>query len=646
MVFMNSPHTVAPSLDTSRLAAVIKTAVDGIITITPKGLIETFNPAAERLFGYSAAEVIGKNVNMLMPAPHKADHDSYLHNYLATGRARIRGSGRQVEGLRKDGTVFPMELSVGEIQDETGKCTSCVGIIRDVTDRVQAEFALQEQMAETALSASNLSAIIETVVDAVITISPLGIIDRFNFAAEELFGYSASEVIGKNVSMLMPEEDSVKHDRYVTNYRETGHAKIIGIGRQVEGMRRDGTIFPMELSVGEITNQAGSIIGFVGTVRDVSSRVAAAQDMQRRLSQLSLLTSHLSAVIDTAVDGIITIDPNGIIQSFNPAAQLMFGYTEGDVKGKNVKMLMPNPDKDRHDTYISNYKTTGNAKIIGTGRMVTGLRSDGSTFPMDLSVGEIMATHGRSGFVGIIRDVTERESSKKQLEIKMEELKRSNNDLERFAYVASHDLKTPLRGIQNLADWIEENIRDYMDEETERYMGLLKSRVHRLEGLLSGLLQYSRAGGENKPWEDLNLNSIVSDVGDLLAVKDRGFKLEYNLPELVRLPRAVITQVFHNLISNAMKHHDTGKGTITILYEKKGPDHLITVQDDGPGIPSEMADKVFKMFETLRPRDEVEGSGMGLAIVKKLIDYQGGEIWIDYSAARKGTAFKFTLPIK
>ena len=215
-----------------RMQALFETAVDGAILIDARGIVLMFNPACEKLFGYSADEVIGKNVKMLMPEPYRHEHDHYIVNYLDTRKPKIIGIGREVVGLRKDGTTFPMDLSVGEAKQEGGSIF--VGIIRDITERKSAERALRE-------SAGRMRALIETAVDGAILIDARGVVLMFNPACEKLFGYFADEVIGKNVKMLMPEPYRHEHDGYVANYLESRKPKIIGIGREVVGLRADGS---------------------------------------------------------------------------------------------------------------------------------------------------------------------------------------------------------------------------------------------------------------------------------------------------------------------------------------------------------------------------------------------------------------------
>jgi PAS domain S-box-containing protein len=259
-----------------RLRAIWETAVEGIFTIDERGSIESLNPAASRIFGYSPEEIIGRNVSMLMPSPDRERHDSYIANYLRSGKAKIIGIGREVVGQRKDGSVFPMDLSISEVR--LGDRRMFTGLVRDITERKRAEEALRE-------SEQRMRAILETAVEGIVTINERGIVELLNPAACRIFGYTPEEVVGQNVSILMPAPYRESHDSYIGNYLSTGHAKIIGIGREVVGRRKDGTQFPMELSISEVPLADRRL--FTGFVRDISERrqleqaVAAAAEQER-----------------------------------------------------------------------------------------------------------------------------------------------------------------------------------------------------------------------------------------------------------------------------------------------------------------------------------------------------------------------------
>ncbi|MGJ8682015.1 PAS domain S-box protein [Paraglaciecola sp.] len=268
----------------SSLEGVLNTVVDGIVTINSQGLILSFNPSAVRIFGYLPEEVIGQNVKMLMPEPYHAEHDGYLHNYFSTGEKQIIGKGREVKAKRKDGSVFPMELGVSEMKIDNE--VMFVGTIRDISDRKSAEQALKENQAQ-------LQAIVDNTVDGLITISDTGIVEHYNKACERIFEYSPQEVIGKNVKMLMPDPYHKEHDGYLKNYTQTGTRKIIGLGREVEGKRKSGSTFPLDLSVSEINVHGRRI--YSGIVRDISARKKAEDEIKQanaELEEFSYRTSH------------------------------------------------------------------------------------------------------------------------------------------------------------------------------------------------------------------------------------------------------------------------------------------------------------------------------------------------------------------
>jgi PAS domain S-box-containing protein len=219
-----------------RLRSVLNNVVDGIVTIDQHGTITTFNPAAERISGYSASEVVGHNVKMLMPEPYHEEHDGYLANYLRTGQAKIIGIGREVVGRRKDGSTFPMDLAVSGFR--LGNEQFFTGIVRDITERKRLEEELRRRVDELAEAEARIRSVVNHVVDGIITINEHKIVESFNTAAERIFGYAASEVIGQNVRILMPQPYHGEHDGYVESYVSSGHAKVIGIGLEVTGRRK------------------------------------------------------------------------------------------------------------------------------------------------------------------------------------------------------------------------------------------------------------------------------------------------------------------------------------------------------------------------------------------------------------------------
>ena len=292
---------LAAAGDAARWRSVVESAVDGIVVIDDRGRIEAFNPAAERLFGYSAREVIGRNVTLLMPSPYREEHDSYLTRYLQTGVRKIIGIGREVTGKRKDGTTFPLHLSVGEM--EVGGERKFTGMLHDLSDRVTLEERLRS-------SEARWRAVFDSAVDGIIVIDSAGRIEAYNAGAARLFGYADHEVLGRNVNMLMPSPYREEHDGYLARYLETGMQKIIGTGREVTGRRKDGTTFPLHLSVGETS--LGGERRFTGILHDLSGRVAMEEQLREqaalaRLGEMAAVLAHEVKNPLAAVRGAIEV---------------------------------------------------------------------------------------------------------------------------------------------------------------------------------------------------------------------------------------------------------------------------------------------------------------------------------------------------
>jgi PAS domain S-box-containing protein len=358
--------------------------------------------------------------------------------------------------------------------------------------------------------------------------------------------------------------------------------------------------------------------------------------MNQRKEDTALHSALLQSILDNIVDGLITIDERGIVQSYNKACEKIFGYTADEVVGQNVKMLMPQSYAVEHDQYITNYRNTGHARIIGIGREVEGRRKDGTIFPLDLSVAEVKV-EGKRFFSGILRDITERKNAELHL-------MRSNQELEQFAYVASHDLKTPLRNIDNLAKWVVEDNEKNLNDDAREKLGLLRSCVKRLEVLLDDILAYSRAGRIVDDTREVDVEELIRNVAQTHVPQGFEVRIKGDLPN-IRSPATPLTQIFGNIFSNAVKHHDRGAGVVEINCTPIGRFYEFSVRDDGPGIPPQYHERAFQMFQTLQSRDKVEGSGMGMAIIKKLVEWQGGRAWIESVEGQRGTAIHFLWPV-
>ncbi len=359
--------------------------------------------------------------------------------------------------------------------------------------------------------------------------------------------------------------------------------------------------------------------------------------LERRKSE-----ERLRAVVDTAVDAIITIDASGLIESFNPAASRLFGYTAAEMIGRNVSQLMPEPDRSRHDGYLHRYLKSGERHIIGVGREVTAQHKDGSRIPIGLAVSEMRLGEQRL-FTGILHDLTLRKRAEARQAELIDDLQAANEELKNFAYVVSHDLKAPLRGIGSLSDWLLSDYADKIDDQGREYLTLMKNRVSRMDALIDGILEYSRVGRINETRVAVDLNGLVAEVIQLLAPPaEVTVTIEGPLPTVVG-ERTRLQQVFQNLISNAIKHRDKPEGRIRIACADAGSAWQLSIADNGPGIEARHHERIFQLFQVLTPRDQKESTGVGLALVKKIIELYGGRVWLE-SQPDAGSTFFFTLP--
>ncbi len=365
-------------------------------------------------------------------------------------------------------------------------------------------------------------------------------------------------------------------------------------------------------------------------------------ELQEALQAARKSEERLRHVIEAAPNGMVIVDEQGRIVSANSACRSIFGYEGEELVGRPIEDLVPPRHRAAHPGFRAVFRHNPETRAMGRGRDLYGQRKNGTEIPVEIGLNPIESMEGTLVLASIV-DITERKQSEQMLARYTADLERSNRELDEFAYVASHDLRSPLEGIASLANWIEEDSGSLLPEDSRRHLGQIRQRVLRLQTLLDDLLQFSRAGRRETGLELVDVAALVQDVISLLNPPS-GFevKMGANLPQLETF-RTPLQQVFQNLIGNAIKHHDRTEGVVEVSALESDDVWTFTVSDDGPGIDPAYHERVFMMFETLRPRDHVEGSGMGLAIIRKLIETYGGHIGLE-SKAGGGARFTFTWP--
>lgn len=372
------------------------------------------------------------------------------------------------------------------------------------------------------------------------------------------------------------------------------------------------------------------------------------QQVEQKTRELQESEGRYKSVLFDISDAIILINGQAHIIDFNPAAERMFGYEKAEVLSQNVKILMPAPYHDEHDGYITRYIETRKPHIIGGRREAEGIRKDGTIFPIELSVSEIEIDNGKL-FTGIIRDITKEKEAEEQILTANEELQRSNHELERFAYIASHDLQEPLRKIGGFTERLEQHFAGQLegDEKARQYMSFITGGVARMRELIMGLLAYSRVTTSDIENQKLDSNDIVAAALESLSetITENEAQILYkDLPEVYH-DEVMLTQIFQNLISNAIKYRSEAAPEIHIKAKKTDGFWEFSVQDNGMGMEEKYLERIFEMFQRLHRKEDISGTGIGLSLCQKIVERYGGTIWVT-SKPGEGSTFFFTVPAK
>ncbi|NJM65053.1 MAG: PAS domain S-box protein [Acaryochloris sp. RU_4_1] len=406
-------------------------------------------------------------------------------------------------------------------------------------------------------------------------------------------------------------------------------------------------------SMNELALWLAASVSALGLVVALSLFYQLERNLREREQTLRESRRLFQAVVANVIDGVVILDGKGQIETFNAAAETMFGYQLTEVIGQNISILLADPftgdcdqDPDQTAAHLLN---------VGQQWQTLGCRKSKEPFPIELSVSQFDLDSQQ--MIIIIRDITERQQAEAKLQAHADQLeqlnlvlsatntmlKDRNRELDQFAYVASHDLKAPLRAIANLSEWIEEDLNDRLSTENQQQMHLLRARVQRMDALINGLLEYSRVGRAQISTESVDVRTLLTEVIDTLSPPS-SFKvvIEPDMPTLITR-KLLLKQVFSNLIDNTIKHHPHPEGSVQIAVQDQGSRYEFAVSDDGHGIDPRYHEKIFVIFQTLEARDTLESTGIGLAIVKKIIETEGGTIRLD-SEQGQGTTFYFTWP--
>lgn len=466
------------------------------------------------------------------------------------------------------------------------------------------------------------AAIIESSNDAIIGTDLKGAIISWNKAAENLYGYIAQEIIGLPIEFILPMDRKDEFKKIFAKIRKGKKIKNFETLR----LQRNGAEIKVAVSILPIKDKSDEVIGAVSISKGIPSIVGI---LERKKEQ-----EKLRLAIESTPSGILMVNKKGTIELANNQVIEMFHYKKENLIGKRMEVLIPERFRMNHSKYFKAYFEKPEPRAMGIGRDLWGLRSDGSEFPVEIGLNPLKTESGIFVLAFII-DISERKFNEQII-------KKSNADLESFAYVVSHDLKAPLRGIGTVSEWILEEYQKKLDPKGKKYLELIESRVKKLQALIDGILEYSKIGFTREKPEPINLNQMIPEIKEILMPpKQIKIIIQDDLP-VIYGEKTQIYQIFQNLISNAIHYNDKEQGFIEIGVSEHAKEWEFFIKDNGIGIDKEYRDKIFELFQTGHNKDTHKSSGVGLSLVKKIIELYGGKIWLK-SKEGQGTTFYFTF---
>lgn len=591
-----------------KFKALLDSAPDAMIIANEKGEIVLINQQTETLFGYVRDELIGKPVEILIPDDFRSRHKGHRDQYFSDPKVRAMGAGLELFAMRRDGTKFPVEISLSPLQTEEGLLVSAS--VRDITDRKKAE--------------EKFRSLLNAAPDATVIVDEKGVIQMINLQTENLFGYSRDEMIGQPVEILIPEELRNKHVHYRGNFFNAPRIRNMGAGIELNAVKKNGTRFPVEISLSPLQTEEGLLVS--ASVRDITDRKKA--------------EAKFRSLLDAAPDATVIVNEKGEIQMINQQTENLFGYSRDEMIGQPVEILIPRDLRNKHVQHRGDFFRTAKARTMGAGIELNAIKKNGMRFPVEISLSPIQTEEGMLVSASV-RDI----SLRKGLEDK---LKKTNAELEAFTYSVSHDLRAPLRGIIGFTAILEEDYSSKLDDEAMRITSVIKNNTLKMGHLIDALLAFSRMGKQEIMKIQINTQKMVHEIVDeLVQQNNRHAAIGWNIHALLPVNADIntIRQVWINLISNAIKYSGNKKHPyIEIDSESRDGQIVFSVKDNGVGFDQQYSHKLFKVFQRLHSPEEFEGTGVGLALVEKIVSRHGGKVWAK-GEVDKGACFYFSLPL-
>lgn len=582
-------------------ALALESSPNAVVMINQKGRIVLLNRQTELLFGYERRDLIGRSIEELVPERVRAAHTRYRDEFLAAPSPRPMGAGRELFGRRKDGTEVAIEIGLTPVETSRGQYV--LAAIIDITERRQAE--------------EGFRTVVEAAPSAMVMVDPAGRITLVNRTTEKLFKYPRAELLGQSIEILVPERHRASHPTWVEQFFREPQVRPVGAGRELYGRRSDGVEFPIEIGLNPIRTAEG--LSTLASVTDISERKRA-----------DAAQSRLAAIVQSSDDAIVSRDMNGSISSWNRGATELFGYSAEEVLGHSVQLLDPErgspPPIDEEEGPLTRHFEA------------SALRKDGSRLPVSVRWSPLRDSEAElQGYSMVARDISEQ----KQRDA---ELRRSNQELEHFAYVASHDLQEPLRMVVNYTELLAERYGDQLDERAHRYIQHASDGARRMQRLVSDLLSYSRVNSQGRGLTSVDAAVALREVVSSLRSQLSRAGASLDIGELPRVmgDEIQLRQLFQNLLTNSLKFRGAEPLRIAVQAAPRGEEWEFSVTDNGIGMEMKYAERIFQMFQRLHEPGKYEGSGIGLAIAKRIVERHGGTLSVE-SEPGAGATFYFTL---
>jgi PAS domain S-box-containing protein len=617
-----------------RYRGLLEAAPDAMVVVNQGGAIVLLNVQAEKKFGYHRDELIGQKLKNIIP-------EGFAERLVADGLrsaedalAQQIGTGIELNGRRKDGTEFPIEIMLSPLESAEGILVTAA--IRDISVRKAAE-------RHVAQMEGRYRGLLEAAPDAMVVVNQVGEIVLLNVQVEKQFGYRRDELLGQKVKNIIPEGFAERLIADGTRTAAEALAQQIGTGIELIGRRKDGSEFPIEIMLSPLESPEGILV--TAAIRDITEKKLAREETQQQHHLLQL-------IIESIADGVVVADCSGKFLLFNTAAKRCLGI--------GATNTGPDQWSERYGTYLPDAVTPYPSHDLPLARALRGEIVDSSeVFIRNAAVpdGRLVGMSGgplrdeggalRGGVV-VFHDITERKKSEEHLVKTVAELKRSNDELQQFAYVASHDLQEPLRMVASYTQLLAERYKGRLDSDADEFIAYAVDGSNRMQVLIQDLLAYSRAGTNGKALRKISSdNALTEALANLRAtIQESGAVVTHDSLPLITTDGTQLAQIFQNLIGNAIKYRSAAVPNVHISAVRNGGNEWIfSVRDNGLGIDPQYFDRIFVLFQRLHGQAEFKGTGIGLAICKKMLERLGGRIWVE-SQPGKGSTFHFALPEK